>query len=175
MKPPLIHLLTVVACFGLLSPSAQAESKRTAEYYLTTPATFEGKEVTLDVAMVKPVQWKSPLPEIAFFHAATIDRVDRKPGGEIMVAIPSANAEAFARKYGTEFKGRNDMTPLKGILTAVGGGQEGRHPKMWIIDATDGLLQKAIAEKRLNFPEEAGRPGQGGGGGGQHPFHHQQN
>lgn len=164
MKPP---ALLAIACLGVLSLSSSAQasdSKRTAEYLLTTPAANEGKEVTLDVSFVTPVHWKSPLPDVAFFHAMTIDRNDRKPGGTIMVAIPSANAEAFARKYGTDFKGRNEMNSLKGIFTSVGGG-EGRGPKMWIIDSTDGLLQKAIAEHKLNLPPEAGGPGAGGQGG----------
>jgi hypothetical protein len=118
------------------------------------------------------VQWKSPLTDVAFFHAATTDRSDRKPGGEIMVAIPSANAEAFAKKYGTDFKGRTETNTLKGVLTALGGG-EGRGPRTWIIDATGGLLQKAIADHKFNLPPEGGKPGAGPGGPGFHRPHPQ--
>ncbi|CAN5795637.1 hypothetical protein BH09VER1_BH09VER1_19470 [soil metagenome] len=165
MKLPSLLALACLGILGLSSNAQASDSKRTAEYLLTTPVANEGKEVTLDVSFVTPVHWKSPLPDVAFFHAMTIDRNDRKPGGEIMVAIPSAKAEAFARKYGTDFKGRNDMNSLKGVFTALGGG-EGRGPRTWIIDSTDGLLQKAIAEHKFSLPPDAGGPGEHGGPGG---------
>ena len=133
-----------------LTPVLHAsESKRTADYLLTTPATFEGKEVTLDIAFVKPVHWKSPVPEIAFFHAMTLDRQAHKPGGEMMIVILSEDSVKFAKKYGTNFEGRNESNSLKGIfLTAPGGGKRG---KVWMLDTT-GKAADLIKQNKLVTP-----------------------
>jgi hypothetical protein len=108
MKTPFLLSAVALTLFGSLAISEAADSKRTAEYLLSSPLTHEGKAVTVDVAAVKPVQWKSPLPELTFFHALTMDRIDRKPGGGILVAVPTAEAASFAKKYGTDFEGRHE-------------------------------------------------------------------
>ena len=161
----ILALLIAVA-----SPQLHAgDSKRTAEYVLTTPTDFEGKEVTLDVALVKPVHWKSPQPELAFFHALTMDRNDNKPGGHILVAIPTADAAKFAKKYGTDFEGRNDMTTLRGTLVAAPGKRvKGR---AWIVDTT-GKIAEMVKKNTLVIDDEEGGviefgpggPGPGGRG-----------
>jgi len=174
MKPSKTVLaLAALAILGLTT-GMQAESKRTAEYLLSTPNEFDGKDVTVDVAFVKPVHWVSPIPEIAFFHALTIDRSDRKPGGGILVAIPVEDAKSFARKYGTDFDGRFDADALKGVFTSAGGPpkdqEHGR--RIWLIDTT-GQLQKLIADKKINLPLDEGMdsgfgPGPGPGPGKHH-------
>lgn len=140
-------LCTLAAVLAV--PSLHADSKRTAEYLLSSPSEFEGKQVTLDVAMVQPVKWKSPLPEVAFFHAMTLDRVDHKPGGAILVAVPSAESAAFARKYGTDFEGRADSDPLKGAFIASG------PRRVWVIDMT-GRLPQLLAERKATLPDQIG-------------------
>jgi hypothetical protein len=149
MKTPLIPLLVAAIVLGFPICGRTAESKRTAEYLLSSPAAFEGREVTLDVAAVKPVQWKSPLPELAFFHALTIDRYDHKPGGSLLVAVPAAQSAAFAKKYGTDFDGRLDSDSLKGLFLASG------PRKTWVLD-TSGQLTQLLAERRAALPEDAG-------------------
>jgi len=147
--------LSCALCFSVLAWSSAwaAESKRTAEYLLTSPQSFRGGEVTLDVSFVRPVHWVSPLPEVSFFHALTVDRIDRRPAGEIMVAVPASQAAAFAKKYGTDFAGRFDMTTLKGTFMAVGATDKNPGGRMWLVDTT-GKLQQLIDEKKLQLPEE---------------------
>ncbi len=162
MKTP---FLLIASTLLITATGAFADSKRTAEFILSDPKAYEGKEVTLDVAMVKPVKWVSPLPEYAFFHAVTLDRRDRKPGGTILVAIPADTSAAFAKKYGTDFEGRNNMTSLRGSFIAIGGGDRPR-PKIWIVDTTGNLLQ-TIADKKASMPDAAfdeGAMGAGPGG-----------
>lgn len=152
-------LLLLVCSIPALRAS---DSKRTADYILTTPADFEGKEVSLDVAFVKPVHWQSPVPELAFFHAVTLDRRDRKPAGQILVAIPSADAAHFAKKYGTDFQSRNESDSLSGTLTTAPG--KGPKRKVWIVDTT-GQVGELVKRNQLSIVEEAGddRPQAGGG------------
>lgn len=144
--------LLVVAVLGLSTPLlTAADSERTAEYILTTPQEFEGKEVELDVSFVKPVRWKSPVPELTFFQAFTIDRKDRKPGGVIPVAVPASDAAAFAKKYGTDFDGRNDKDDLNGTLLASPGSR-GRM-QVWFID-TSGMAAEFLKQGKLSLEED---------------------
>jgi hypothetical protein len=150
---PLLSLVLLAAALPVLHAS---ESKRTADYFLTTPTDFEGKEVTLDVSFVKPVHFKSPAPELAFFHAVTIDRVAQKPGGEILVAVPAEDAAKFAKKYGTNFEGRNDINSLRGtFLASPGHGPKGQ---AWFVD-TSGKAADLIKEGKLVIEDQG--PGHG--------------
>lgn len=152
----------LVATIPLLQAS---DSKRTAEYIFTTPTDFEGKEVTLDVSFVKPVPWKSPVAELAFYHAMTIDRQDYKPGGTILVAVAATDSAKFAKKYGLDFEGRRNSNQLKGTLVASPG-REG--PKVWILDTT-GKVADLIKAKKLQIQDDEGGGGGGPGGPGHHP------
>ena len=158
-----LHCLPLVL-LAAVAPMLQAgDSKRTAEYILTTPTDFEGKEVTLDVAFVKPVHWKSRNPELAFFHVMTLDRRDRKPGGAILVVIPSEDASKFAKKYGTDFEGRTESNPFSGILLAAPGGK--MHGKIWLVDST-GKVADLVKQHKLVIEDEGdgmGGPGPGPG------------
>lgn len=161
MKLPLITPI-----FALLAISAplRAESKHTAEYFLTTPKEFVNQIVSLDVAFVKPVHWVSPNEDFQFFHAMTIDRMDKKPGGNILVAVKAADAGAFARKYGTDFEGKNDTTTLKGLFLA-GGSEKGRM-KVYLVDTT-GELKALFDSGEFSLP--APEPAEGGGQDGPRP------
>ncbi len=154
MKSPLITLTIVL--LAATSP-LRAESKHTAEYFLTTPQEFVNQIVSLDVAFVKPVHWVSPNPDFQFFHAMTIDRTDKKPGGGILVAVKAADASSFARKYGTDFEGRNDTTTLKGIFLA-GGGAKGRM-KVYLVDTT-GELKALFDAGEFALPAESADGGE---------------
>ena len=137
-----------------------AQSKRTAEFLRLDPKSHVDKEVTVDVSMVKPVHWKSPIAEISFFQALTIDRTEDKSGGSILVAVPAVDAEKFAKKYGTNFDGRNDKDKLTGTFILVSGqGPSG----FWMIDTT-GKLAQLIKDKKLVLPDAAKQLGDGGPG-----------
>ncbi len=155
------HIPRLSIAIVLLSTAiASAESKRTAEFLLSDPKAHQDQSVTVDVAMVKPVRWVSPLPEIAFFQALTIDRSDKKPGGGILVAVPSGDSAKFAKKYGTDFEGRNSSTILKGVFLAAGGQGHHGHRGVWIIDTT-GRLESLLKDRKVTLPDESGQ-GQGG-------------
>ncbi len=157
MKTP---TLLVVVVLGLSSPLLHAAgSERTAEALLTTPAEFEGKQVTLDVGFVRPVRWKSPAEEFAFFHAVTMDRNDHKPAGEILVAIPAAEAAEFTKKYGTDYEGRYDKDVLTGMFIASPG--RSAREQFWLVDTT-GKLAEIIAQKKITLQDDL-RSGSGGG------------
>ena len=156
-----LHYLPLVLLAAVAPMLHASESKRTAEYILTTPADFEGKEVTLDVSFVKPVHWKSPNPELAFFHAMTLDRLNHKPGGEILVVIASTDASKFAKKYGTNFERRNESDSLQATLVAAPGGR--MHAKVWILDTT-GKVAEMVKQNQLSIVEEEGGGGRGPGG-----------
>lgn len=137
------------------SPLVYSQSKRTAEFLRIDPKSHVDKEVSLDVSMVKPVSWKSPIEDIAFFHAMTIDRTEDKSGGSILVAVPAADAEKFAKKFGTNFDGRNDKDKLTGTFILVSGnGPSG----FWMIDTT-GKLAQLIKDKKLALPDAAKQDG----------------
>jgi hypothetical protein len=152
-------LLAVV--LALSAPQLHAgDSERTADHILTTPSQFEGKQVELDVAFVQPVKRKSPVAELAFFRAFTMDRKDRKPGGAILVAVLASEAEGFSKKYGTDFEGRYEKDTLTGTLMAA----PGRSPReqVWLVDTT-GRAAELLKEARANLAdEEAGERGAGG-------------
>lgn len=154
------HLPSLSLAIVLLSTTlVSADSKRTAEFLLSDPKAYQDQSITLDVAMVKPVRWISPLPEIAFFHALTIDRRDKKPGGGILVAVPSGESAQFAKKYGTDFERRNSSTTLRGTFIAAGGRGPG-HRAVWVIDTT-GKLDSLLKERKAALPDDAGADSKG--------------
>ena len=146
-------ILLIGFCAITSAARVHADSKRTAEFILSDPTKYQGREVTLDVAMVQPVKWVSPLSDYAFFHAVTLDRRDDNFGGAILVAVPAAESTAFAKKYGTDFEGRNNTRSLRGTLVAVGGGKHRGHG-IWTVDTTDKLLVD-IEAKKAEMPAEA--------------------
>jgi len=162
---PLLLILIAAA-----APFLQAsESKRTADYILATPADFQGKEVTLDVSFVKPVHWKSPVPELAFFHAMTLDRRDYRPGGGILIAVLEEDAGKISKKYGLNWQGRNVSKVLTGTLVAASGkGPDQNGRGVWLVDTT-GKAADLIKDKKIGGLEGGGGDGPGMNGEGR-PF-----
>ena len=102
----------------------------------------------------------------------TMNRIDYKPGGMIMVAIPSDDAGKFAKKYGTDFQGRNLTHPLTGTLIAAGGHGPDQGGRMWLVDTT-GKAAALIKDKKLEGMEDGGPengPGKGPWMGGEGRF-----
>lgn len=154
-------LLGILLLLAFVPLAQGAESKRTAEYIIANSADYEGKEVTLDVAFVKPAQSKSPVPELAFYHAMTIDRRDRKMGGRILVAIPAKESGAFAKKYGMDFDGRGDSDILRGTFMSapVRALPRKKRGGVWLIDTT-GKVAELVRSKKLQLDDASpeGRP-----------------
>jgi hypothetical protein len=153
--------ILIIVFLAVSTPlSFAADSKHTAEYIIANSSEYEGKEIVLDVSFVKPVQWKSPIPELAFFHVITVDRRDDKLGGGILVAVKAADSGGFAKKYGMDFDGRRDSDSLRGVfLAAPGRGSDAKaRGRVWFVDTT-GTAAELIKAKKLELIEE----GSGGG------------
>jgi hypothetical protein len=157
MKNRFLTLITLTAC--LASSLHAAESKRTAAHILANSDKYEGKEVTLDVSFLKPVKWKSPIPEIAFFFAVTIDRTNDIRAGKLLIAIPETETKKFSQKYGLveSKKEKNNPDTLRGVLVpawAKGANGKGMKSKgIWVID-TSGRLQNLSKTVKLELPED---------------------
>jgi len=166
MRPtsPFRSSFLLVATLAFACAAHAAESKKTADYYLTTPADFAGKSISLDVVFVKPVHFQSPIPDISFFHVVTIDKRERRPGGEILAAVATDQASAFASRYGTNFSDTQSKSLQGTLLSSPTRGPE--HRGIWFVDTT-GKLAELISSKKIEFdPEAAAQGGQGGPGGG---------
>lgn len=137
----------VLLIAAVCSVTAEA-SDRTANDILATPQKYENQEVTLDVAFLKPVHWKSPLPELAFFHALTMDRQSKRPGGGILTAVAADEVETMVKRYGSTYDGRQTRS-LKGTLLLIPGK---RGSGLWILDTT-GKAAELIKAQRLNTLE----------------------
>jgi len=159
-------LLLPLLLFGVSATlTAGTPSKKTAKYILSLPSQYEGKEVQLDVAMVKPIHRKIRVSELAFFHAMTYDKANKSPGGEILVAILASDAEKFVKKYGLDREGKKnpDTTLLKGtFMTMPGGlgkrgGPDGRCGplgRIWFVDTT-GKAAELIKANKLSMDDDA--------------------
>lgn len=158
MKTTQLITLLLLAAAPLTLAS---DSKRTAEYIMVNSAEFEGKEVSLDVSFVKPVKWKSPIADLAFFHVITVDRRDDKAGGSILVAVKAADSGAFAKKYGMDFDGRKDSDLLKGVFLAVPR-RDGKKAQIWLVDTT-GTAVNLIKEKKLELADDGPEKDKGQG------------
>ncbi|MBT8037570.1 MAG: hypothetical protein KJO21_08505 [Verrucomicrobiae bacterium] len=150
MKHLILLSTTALFLFGSTGISSAADSKRTANYILSMPESYEGKTVTLDVAAVRPVKWKSPIPELAFFHATTVDRRSDRFGGVILVAVPKEDSAAFVKKYGLTVENRNDKDTMKGLLIP-----SGRH-RAWVVDQS-GILADILKKGNIDLPNDQGK------------------
>lgn len=128
-------------------------SKYTADYYKGAYDLYEGQEITLKVAFVKPYSYKSDIPDVRFFHAITRDDQKNMEGGEIPVAVPLASGDELIRRYGTAGSEEEKTHLLKGVLRADGHG-------LWFVDV-NGALTKLIDARRqteMKAPVAAASP-----------------
>lgn len=143
MKRSLTPLLAAL----FLTGTALADSKYTANAILAKAEEYEQKDVKLDIASVRPMRWKSPIPELAFFWAHSYDRWDNKPAGGILVVVDADQVDQFTRKFGVGRDGRSTDV-LRGTLITVRG-ESSRHPGgFYLIDTTGGRAEELIRNNR---------------------------
>ncbi len=154
----LIPRLTAVCIVTLISTLNLAAD--TANQILANPDKYKGKEVSLDVALLRPIRWASPVDDFAIFHAMTYDKREKAPGGEILIVVPESSREELVRRYGVAVDGnrRNVSTrSLRGNLQTTRGGAGG----LFYLDLTDGAAAEIITEQAVKIRPRAhsARPG----------------
>jgi len=134
---PLLLLSAALASTAMAGPKY---SKFTADYYKGAYDQYEGKEITLKVAFVKPYSYKSDIDDVRFFHAITSDDSKKMPGGEIPVAVPLQSSDELIRRYGTAPDEDRKTRLMSGVLRADGHG-------LWFVDV-NGNVTKALDARR---------------------------
>jgi hypothetical protein len=159
MKSTLITLVGIAVFLPMIGIPQQANAARhpnTAEWYLANASDYEGKEITLDVAMVKPAHWKSPDPGIAFFHALTFDKKEDQRGGAILMMVPDSLRGKIVKKYEMNVdRGNLDNTDrLKGVLRVIPRKRPGKG--LYVLDY-EGLAWPLIKDKveKMELEENA--------------------
>jgi predicted 2-oxoglutarate/Fe(II)-dependent dioxygenase YbiX len=115
--------LLIAACF------AQANSTRDAQFYLNNPEKYEGQKIVLYTAFVQR-QRVTDDGAAVIFSAYTMSR-DEDETSYIHVVVPKAKADAFARRYGTDFKYQGDnirKLSMRGTLEQI--------DDTWFLDMT---------------------------------------
>jgi len=154
-------LLAVATLVCLAFP--EAAFARTANHILANPDQHHEKTVTVDVAYLRPVRWKSPVPEVAFFHAITYDKRAKSPGGAILLAFPESSRESMIRRYGVVRDGNARVVgtkPLRATLRNMG---EGRRRGIWYLDQTEGSLNEALKANHAKIEQAIDRDERGDG------------
>lgn len=142
MRNTTLRITGILALVFAWANLTQAASN-TVDYYLTTPEQFKNMMVNLDVRGVRPVDFKSPIPELAFFHMMTWDKQKNAPGGHIMLVAPAANATSIMRKYGAGMH-RGEIERMRGVLILSPGGPGPEKPEAPPTNTSD-----ATAEAKL--------------------------
>jgi hypothetical protein len=104
-----ILLFILIATLGSAGNSL-AQERFTAEYYFAAPEKYNGKGVVINVGRVQvPAIYANNEAGYRDYLVTTCAQkqmtsgVDYSPRGEIVVRVPSADAEAFVRRHGTDF------------------------------------------------------------------------
>lgn len=124
------RLLTALATLLITSIIASANSTRDAQFYLNTPEKYEGKKLVLYTAFVQR-QGATDDGSKIIFSAYTMSR-DEDETSYINVLVPKSKADAFARRYGTDFKRQGDYKvrklSMRGTLEQIN--------DIWYLDMT---------------------------------------
>lgn len=114
----LILILTTI--LATAAGSLHANSSRSASFYLNTPEKYEGQKITVYAAFVNRRAAVEDLNGV-LFSAYTMSR-NGDDTSYIEVLVPKDKVEAFARRYGTDFKYQNGeprKLSLRGILRQI--------------------------------------------------------
>ena len=104
-----IYILGFLALFLLaIIPTTHAQDRYTAEYYLAAPEKYNGKGVVINVARVQvPAIYANNESGYRDYLVTTCAQTQMNSGvcflprGDIVVRVPTADAEAFVRRHGT--------------------------------------------------------------------------
>jgi len=122
-------LFSTLAALVLAATLAKANSTRDAQFYLNTPEKYEGKKIVLYTAHVRR-QASSQDGSKVIFSAYTMSR-DEDDTSYIDVLVPKDKADAFERRYGTDFKYQGDKVrkvSMRGTLEQIN--------DIWYLDMT---------------------------------------
>jgi len=121
-----LFLLTII-------PATYAQERFTAEYYLAVPEKYNGKGVVINVARVQvPAIYANNESGYRDYLVTTCAQtqmstgVSFSPRGEIVVRVPTADAEAFVRRHGTSSYGNSSRAKqvqgtFRQMVSAYGG------------------------------------------------------
>ena len=148
--------LLVASALAVSHSALLAEAKYstfTADYYKGAYDVYEGKQITLKVAFVKPYSYKSDIEDIRFFHAITSDEQKHMPGGEIPVAVPITAGTDLIKRYGTAPSNDGQARLLTGILRPDGHG-------LWFVDVNGSITKNldAIRQREMKNPKASPSP-----------------
>lgn len=113
-------ILILTAILATAAGSLHANSSRSASFYLNTPEKYEGQKITVYAAFVNRRAAVEDLNGV-LFSAYTMSR-NGDDTSYIEVLVPKDKVEAFARRYGTDFKYQNGeprKLSLRGILRQI--------------------------------------------------------
>lgn len=113
-------LLAVAVMIVATSTSAMARNPDSAEFYLAYADKYLDQTIKLDVSHVEPVHFISPVQGVAFLRVATIDNVERRNGGMIMMVLPVEDKEKVIKKYGLNHE-RAQSKSMKVVLRQASG------------------------------------------------------
>ena len=122
-------LFSTLAALLIAASFAQANSTRDAQCYLNNPEKYEGQKIVLYTAFVQR-QRVTDDGAAVIFSAYTMSR-DEDETSYIHVVVPKAKADAFARRYGTDFKYQGDKIrklSMRGTLEQI--------DDTWFLDMT---------------------------------------
>lgn len=148
-----MKILPLLLASVAVSSTAWADakfSKFTADYYKGAYDLYEGQEISLKVAFVKPYSYKSDIPDVRFFHAVTRDDSKEMAGGDIPVAVPINGGDDLIRRYGTAPADEGKTRLLRGVLRADGHG-------LWFVDV-NGNISKTLDARRQTEIAPAATP-----------------
>lgn len=140
--------------------AAAAAYGESANYYLATPEKYEGKNIKLDVRVVRPVHWTSPVEGIRFFHVFTEDKRHNALAGAMLVAVAAGQAEKFVDEYG--LRATTASETMRGVLRSALTQKKGGS-KLYFVDYEGKCADILVKVGAITLGEEesspAGRPG----------------
>lgn len=102
--------------FATLTATSNASSE-SANHYLAAPEKYEGKTIKLDVRVVRPVPWTSPVEGVRFFYAFTEDERHNALAGGILVAVPATESEKFVDEFSLRATAKSET--LRGVFRSA--------------------------------------------------------
>jgi hypothetical protein len=93
--------LLCISLMVILTSPLQANTMKSASFYLNAPEKYENKKITVYAAYVRRLG-RIETKDGVLFDAYTMSRDDNDTS-YINVLVPTERAESFARRYGADF------------------------------------------------------------------------